>query len=552
MNLRILCIALLSCIGVTAHAEQYTYEVVGYFESRVDGTDPATHFPGSFRAGEYFHGWVVYDTNRVRSTEDGWVYPAPLRSLYLENSAGDSIISTENFSRLGAGGIPGFDTMGFSTETRAANDFIYSGGQAFRGGVGFSWASTETGQLPEEFVESADFYLPHLLERPRSWSISVTNTGQCSSNCDPARTSRLRGHVVTLGTDLINSRFEGFNSAPEGWTTSSGNWAAVDGSYTNEANVAFTSSVYTGVELNRRYYVDATLYSQWSAPGNTLGLLLHYLDSANYDEIRFSPTGVVTYSRIRNGNRNVLKTGQYPVIAPRTWFPVSVSRAEKWLSLRANDAPVFDVEIGDIRGGYSGLFSSWNRARFDGFNVRADHFFIPFVQDFQQSTEGWEPVSGQWAAIDGSYYSSSNVAAAISTYEQDVFEEYTISTSLQLDWSNHGNRGGLIYDYQDPSNYRAALVSVRTPQGLTGFSWLQVIEVRAGVRRVVEEQVFQVLRPREWSPLSVRRNDRLTVINVGDRAVLLNQSVVAGAKRVGLMTSFNKVRFDDVVVGVGY
>lgn len=551
MNLRILCIALLSCIATTGYAEQYTYTFEGYFETKTEGSDSATHFPIGVGPGTQFSGWLVFDTNRGWVSEDGWWYPSPVRSLYIETPEGDSFVSTENFSAIGPGEFPGFDNVSFSAQARRGSDYLYSGGRAFRGYIGFSWASTERGQLPEESSDSAEPYLPHLLLRPKSWNMVVENTGECLRDCDKSRISRLVGHITRFGTTRRQSRVENFQTSPQSWTTSGGTWAAVDGSYTNGANAAFTTSVYTGIELNRRYDLDAMLYSQWSATGNTLGLLLHYSDSANYDEIRFSPTGVVTYSRVRNGSRQVLQTGQYPVAAPRTWFPVSVGRIDKWLSLRANGAPVFDVEIGDIRAGYSGLFASWNRARFDAFELTVDEPFYPSLHGFQESV-GWSPVTGSWTLVDGAYYSSSNVAAAISTLDRLVYEEYTVSTSLLLDWSNSGNRGGLIYDYQDPLNYRAALVSVRTPQASEGFSSLQVIEVRSGVRRVVGEYVFQVVRPREWTSINVRRNGDLTWVDVGDRFILLNQPNVAGAKQVGLMTSYNKVRFDDVVVGVGY
>src|SRR5688572_29625642 len=122
MNVRILCIALMTCFAATAQAERYTYEIAGYFDTKTEGADPATHFPSSFRPGDYFTGWVVYDTYRVWVSEDGWSYPAPVRSLYLENSAGDSIISIENFSALGSAGFPGFDDVGFSTQARRDDD----------------------------------------------------------------------------------------------------------------------------------------------------------------------------------------------------------------------------------------------------------------------------------------------------------------------------------------------------------------------------------------------------------------------------------------------
>jgi hypothetical protein len=79
--------------------------------------------------------------------------------------------------------------------------------------------------------------------------------------------------------------------------------------------------------------------------------------------------------------------------------------------------------------------------------------------------------------------------------------------------SNTGNQGGVIYDYVDPSNYRAV--------------------------------------PRQWTTVGVRRIGDLTEITVQAIPIIrLKQTIVVGSKRAGLIARFNKVRFDDVVVGV--
>lgn len=208
--------------------------------------------------------------------------------------------------------------------------------------------------------------------------------------------------------------------------------------------------------------------------------------------------------------------------------------------------------MGTLRGGYAGFFSSWNQARFPEFRLFVEHSWKASRSDFGTSIAGWTPVAGAWTAVDGYLYSSSNLAAAIATSEPIATSEYTVDTSMLLEWSNAGNQGGVIYDYVDPSNYRAVLVACGTCRvGVTAPSFHD-IEVVNGVRRVLlSSTAGPGIVPRQWTTVGVRRIGELTEITVQAIPIFrLKQGIVAGSGRAGLIARFNKVRFDDVVVGV--
>jgi hypothetical protein len=180
-----------------------------------------------------------------------------------------------------------------------------------------------------------------------------------------------------------------------------------------------------------------------------------------------------------------------------------------------------------------------------------DHSWRDSRFDFGTSAAGWTPVAGEWTAVDGYFYSSSNLAAAIATSEPIAASEYTIDTSMLLEWSNTGNQGGVIYDYVDPSNYRAVLVACGACGVDVAAASLHVVEVVNGVRRVLLSSDWRPrLLRRQWTTVGVRRIGDFTEITAQEVFLRLKQPAVVGAKRAGLIARFNKVRFDDVVVGV--
>jgi hypothetical protein len=552
MFARLLCLLLLSCFALGSHAEVTLHEFEGYFVSEHAGTDPAAQF-ASFAPGQFFQGWIVYDDQRFVGDQE-FGNPAPLVSVYLETESGQTITSTNNGGREDARRDPPFGSVAYSA-TALRDDFIYLSGVPFHGSISFNWISTELGQLPEDPDLSEG--LPPTGLRPNSWALAVTVTPQCAefSGCDRLKVSTLSGHITRFGPRPPLTQTERFDTTPSGWTNAGGAWTAENGYYRNLANVAFTSSVHTaGADLSSSYSINATISSQWRASGNTMGLLLHYRDAANFDELRLDGLGAVSYSRMTRGVRTVLGTGSYFSDGPGNAFGISVNRHEGALRVLASGLDL-NVNVGTLRGGKLGVFSRWNMARIYELGLTAIQRWIVSHSDFSATATGWTPVAGTWESVNGYFYSSSNLPAAIALRPAFLQTAYTLDASVYLEWVNTGNQGGVVYDYKDASNYRAVLVSAGSRPATGGFiaGRIDVVEVVNGVRRVVLSRggpsfgLFLV-PPGRKTTVGVRRIGDLTDIRVEGVAIQLVQLPVAGAKRVGLLSRFNKVRFDDVVV----
>ena len=111
-------------------------------------------------------------------------------------------------------------------------------------------------------------------------------------------------------------------------------------------------------------------------------------------------------------------------------------------------------------------------------------------------------------------------------------------------WTNSGNRAGLVWDYRDPKNYSAVLLSV---PGADRPGTVEVIEVVAGTTHVLastERQMSEFFN----NSVSVSRIDGVLHISAPGLAEP-NLSVVQQARGgdVGLIASWNLVRFDSVV-----
>ena len=79
----------------------------------------------------------------------------------------------------------------------------------------------------------------------------------------------------------------------------------------------------------------------------------------------------------------------------------------------------------------------------------------------------------------------------------------------------------------------------------------EVIEVRNGVRRVVytlNPAIITHVPSKRWFGVGIRRDGEITKITLDSLFVALTQPIVSGTKYAGLIGSYNRVRFDDVVL----
>ena len=562
MFARCLAAGLLLVVGLYAQAAPTVYEFEGYWGSEKVGEGADARFGEPYLIYQApIKGTITFDPERTQvDPESSGEYAAPLVSLHVESLYGGATIDT---NANGTSWISATSSNGIHTVMIGSSGNIDLEGRIVEGDVLLMWSSTRAAPVPLTDLASL---------QPDNWTLRITNRGDCPPWCDASWVSELKAHITrvwTQGTPSAELYSESFDAMPTSWSLQGGAWATEAGVFRNLQNVSHTSGVYRGgLELGTSYDFGARIYSQWGAAGNTLGLLLHYRDSANFDEIRINSSGRATYNRVRRGARSTLATATYSGAAARTWFQFFVNRDGPTLRVGAANSTgssqqLFEMDVGELSGGYTGVFASWNMARFDDFyllqrlpwNLNSSTNFELFEQQDQ-----WRPTSGDWSFesipgvfLSGYYYSASNLPAAISTMAQPISKsEYSVDASMYLEWSASGNRSGVVYDYQDESNYRAVLVaSGRRTSSTTSRGSLEVIEVRNGVRRVVHrvpELGGPWILPREWTPVGVRRVGRVTEVTAMGTRVTLDQTVISGSKRVGLIASYNKVRFDDVIV----
>lgn len=547
MFARLACAALLCGTTLHVNAAVTTYEFDGYISAKIDGPYPESSLPSAlFGVGTRFTGTIVVDPERTKWDWEWNDYvPDPVIQFTLQTESGATFSANGGWS---SGYSVQQEDGGEQVGMGLTGDIQTSAGPYF-GTAGLAWHSPTQGQTNPD-VSQLD---PTALQ-PNHWRLSIfTMSAQCAPECGEG--GNVRGEVTSFRREgsSADDYATSFDSAPSGWSNIGGNWAVDAGTYRNAANTALTASINTSVSLGSAYDLYSTLYTQWSGTGNTLGLVFNYQDAANFDEVRFNAAGTATLNRIRNGARSTLRTAQYAGGA-RTWFPVRVNRVGALIRVWVGDAQIFEVDGGTPIGNFAGVFASWNQARFDEFRISQSSSWETTTHEFSSTPPaGWSTQSGVWSVSDGYYYSSTSLPAAIATTTATVGDDYAVNASIYLEWSNRGNRGGLVYDYQDASNYRAALFNLerRDANDVTFQDGLiEVIEVRGGVRRVVvptSDPTFT--RAKEWHAMGIRRIGNATIITVNGRTVAIEQPVVAGPKRVGLIASYNKVRFDDVIVG---
>lgn len=523
-----------------AAAEPVTYEIFGYVSRRV-ATTP--HWlPAEFVVGAPMSGFLTFDPESTWDDTDGSPIPNPLLGFTMRSAAGGLVTGggISNLRELDSGSL-------------IVESSVESSGPAPFADLRLRWSSPIGGQLPEPIgtLNIADL-------QPNSWDLTLAaNDPSCGPMCETRDIVDI--HIVLLGP-CCHSRdtLDNFASPPTGWINGGGSWFWRDGYWTNAANTSFTSTTYSGRELKREFSVDAELFPEWTKSGNTFGLLFNYLNASNFYEVRLNWQGTVTLSKVVGGTRSMIETGRFNVPTFRVPLRVVVVKSGSDITVRVPSTsgdPVIRAQDATLSRGHAGAFASWNKVRVDEFSIRQLQFWTTEVSRFETAAN-WTPVASSWVAQAGEYRNTSNQMAAISVARTPIFaHRYAIHASLNFEWSNTGNRGGLVYDYVDARNYRAVLVQANN--GLPEGPQIELIEVRNGVRTVIKRSGAPTFNARQWAYLSVLRIGSTTQVGAtckgsrsfcGQPVVNVAQAEVAGGRRVGLLASWNHVRFDDVVI----
>jgi hypothetical protein len=534
---------ILACIP--AQAAPTTYDFEGYFSSRQPDR-PAGFLPRAFAPGAKFIGSLVFDPELTRfdfETGEEWI--SPVVEIELRMASGEVIRRTRRPDTSSLDSIlvrrarNGSDALWFWLDTAQENP---AGSSTER--VIFDWQGS--GPIPGD-LQTVDL----TALQPAHWRIAVWSAPHsCYPECSPKLVPEAEGHITSLHMrgQTPGQYSETFSAnLPSTWSTAGGSWSVQAGEYRNTANTAFTATSYTALTLQNTFEVSTSAYSGWSAAGNSLGLVFNYHSPSNYYEARFNALGTVTLNKVAGGVRTMLATASTSSLR-QTWFNARVNRTGNRIRLSVGSTQLLDVQDSTpLSGGHAGLFASWNQARFDNFRVSQQPTWNVVHHSFS-SAGGWTPTAGTWTVGSGYFRNSTNQQAAIALANQTVPNSYAIDTLAYLEWSAPGNRAGLVYDYQDNANYRAVLISPGNQNFRIGT--LEVIEVRNGVRRVITKaSEGPNIIGAEWGHISVTRLNDLTRIIAPGTQLVIRQPIVPGTKRVGLLASWNLVRFDDVVIG---
>ena len=516
----------------SASAAQVVYEFRAVIGSSAT-TSFAGHFFGFVEPGRHVVGTLTFDPARSVNGAIAPVVAFKLVTLDTGQHIFDSAGHTAS-SRIETRSANGVESVVINASFADEKD----GGAS----IELSWASPGQGQLPAD-----PRTLNILALKPYGWKLKMDGVEGFPCESVHCTNSRTDSQIYSFKRAAATAEYEqNFSSTASRWTQSGGDFTTQSGYYINAANVAFTSSVYDGQILQPFVEVSADLYSGFTGAGNALGLVVNYRNAANFYEVRFTANGVVTINKVVNGVRTMLQTGSYAV-PPKTFFHVSVLRDFEAIEVRVNNAPPITAEDSTLRDGQAGVFASWNRARFDNFAIdQLSTWGIGVEADFAfGSTNPFTPRAGAWVVQNSSYQNTSNQAAAISTAGfPPAGGDFVLYASLRGQWSGAGNRGGLVWDYRDASNYSAVLLSPATAERA---GTVEVIEVGAGARRVLATS--SGLLPRgSFGRVTVSRIDgtlRITAPGMSTPYLLVAQQARGGD--VGVIASWNLVSFDDVV-----
>lgn len=448
MRTRLLFAGMLACLSFAAHAAPTVYEFEGYtgtWTGDLNGIDSvsSTLIP----VGTRFTGRMTLDLEQPNPVIDSHMYFYSPSYVFGVRFGADSQL---NLRRSGG------EAVDVAIKGGVFTPFI-----SYYGTTSLKWSSYREDQLPAN-IQALD---PAALV-PNVWTLQMeTMNWQCAPNC--ASRGNITGHVTALwkeGQKPVGFR-EAFDAGTvaQGWITSGNTWY-VDGpgkSLRNREGSGFATVVNTNAHLANNYTYLGTLYSELAGANSTLGIVLNYRDAANFDEVRLSPTGQASYNRVRNGARTTLQSAQYNG-APQKWIDFAVQRTGSRIEVSIDDQEELFVISGGAQGGHVGVFANNNRARFDKLVLQNDISWGPVVHTFFESPAPgwtWQDMLGSWEVIDTYYYTSSNMRAAVSAGGHVVNRDYAVDASMYLEWSNSGNRGGLMYDYVNNANYRAVLLS---------------------------------------------------------------------------------------------
>jgi hypothetical protein len=352
----------------------------------------------------------------------------------------------------------------------------------------------------------------------------------------------LLGLLIHVPQAFAASYAEDFSDGQaQGWQVTSGTWTVSStGTYDSSANQEKDLATYSGATWANNFVLHVDIKNPWPSSGNQPSVVFNYQDADNYYKATFSPSGTALLTRVIAGSPSDAAPPQsWPVAS--SWYGVDVIRVGSATTIRVNGAAIFRaVTQTELGAGRIGVATRFDNAQFRNVSV-AD---LSYGEDFSDGqAQSWAVTNGTWSVGSGSYNSSANQSADISTYSAATWStDFTYHVDINNPWPSSGNRPGLVYNYQDASNY------YRVNFGPDGTARLTKVINGA------ETDLLQTWSPvvNAWYDVDVIRSGSTTTVKVNGAPIFssITQSEL-GPGRIGVFTRSDNAKFDNIwVTGV--
>ncbi|MET0658905.1 MAG: hypothetical protein ABW110_12185, partial [Steroidobacteraceae bacterium] len=361
-----------------------------------------------------------------------------------------------------------------------------------------------------------------------------------------AYTLSLLPHPGATYVEDFNDSFADF------WSIERGTWNAAPRYYQSTA-VGIADIAVTDIpqllehERDITYTLKVRMLNRYGARGNLMGLILDYIDSANYGEILFSPTGQAYINAVEQGVRRTLAITSYEGGGPNRWFEVELVQQLIYAGpdnsyVKVNGHVVFNNI--PFAGIFRGFVTHWTQGRFDDVRLSTQVFnssFEPFDESNAQP-DGWRLQDG---TLNGFVIQASNNFTLPRSWHE--MHDVSFRAWIQNHYGSSGNRAGLMYGGRDNDNY---------------FDWDNYHEVAfsptgvAYLNRVLHGQVMNIATapyagggPHRWFNVQIIRRAGYTTVRVNGATIFAEvYQPDASGDYVGVVTHWTNASFDDLSI----
>src|SRR5688572_27797995 len=170
-----------------------------------------------------------------------------------------------------------------------------------------------------------------------------------------------------------------------------------------------------------------------------------------------------------------------------------------------------------------------------------------YSQSFDSNPPGWVAVGDSWNATSG-YYANATTAPfrAIAYYGDRRWDTgFTYSLRMYSDLRGTGNhKVGVVFNYVNDQNYHEVTISM---VGDVADN-VELNEVTNGLRTLRAKARSAIPTVDTWFDVAVTRADDFVRVRIGNVDVLHYHHLPAPVGYVGVLSEYNRGRFDDVKV----